>query len=63
MSACTMFFEASDVCVTRLWQISDVSVHEPLAVFTSLLVARHSLSLEEIIIHVALPLALCDFCE
>ena len=54
----------SDVtCPLFAPQISDVSIHQPLAVFTSLLVARHCFSLDDIILHVAMPFALCDFCK
>ncbi|XP_014668472.1 PREDICTED: mediator of RNA polymerase II transcription subunit 12-like protein [Priapulus caudatus] len=35
--------------------VGDAATHDPIAVFTSVLVARHCLALEDIVFHVALP--------
>lgn len=42
--------------------VQDLSIHNPLAVFTCILVARHCFSLEDFVAHVALPslLTVCN---
>ncbi|CAG2063942.1 unnamed protein product [Timema podura] len=35
--------------------VQDLSIHNSLAVFTSILIARHCFSLEDFVFHIALP--------
>lgn len=48
-------FNILPLCVVIPIQVSDLSIHDNLAVFTAILIARHCFSLQDLIFHVALP--------
>ena len=38
-----------------LFQVTDMSIHDSIAVFTAILIARHCFSLQDLVVHVVLP--------
>ena len=46
---------SDSVISDQYFQVSDMSIHDSLAVFTAILIARHCFSLQDLVVHVVLP--------
>ncbi|XP_041350095.1 mediator of RNA polymerase II transcription subunit 12-like protein isoform X2 [Gigantopelta aegis] len=58
---CSSMHSSGFIDVLTQIDVSDLSIHDSLAVFTAILIARHCFSFQDLVVHVALPslLAAC----